>query len=162
RRRAARRQEDHPGRDRLHVQHRRAPGGGGGSHPEFRQRRWPRERHRRCRLWVRHICRPRAGRQQDCLAQAAILVRRCAPRLATTLDESRIVTSQNVRLRAYSTIQPSRILASFTTLLQSAIWSCTNLPNSVGVVSRMSILSCRKRVVTFGSCRTLLRPALSF
>ena len=73
---AARRQDHHPGRDRFHRQHRRAPGSGRRPHPEFRQRGRARERHRRRRLRLRHLRRAGAGRHQDRVDEIAVACRR--------------------------------------------------------------------------------------
>ena len=78
-RETAARQDHHSGRDRFDLEFRRAPGTGGRPHRELRQRGRARERHRRRRLRLRHLCRPRAGRQQDRLAEAAIAGRGRTP-----------------------------------------------------------------------------------
>src|SRR6266700_7221293 len=78
---AARRQDHHPGRDRFHLELRRAPRARGGPHRAICARGESRERHRRCRLRLRHLRRPAAGRLQDRVDEARLARRGRAARL---------------------------------------------------------------------------------
>src|SRR5262249_52722067 len=69
-REAARRQDHHPGRDRFHLELRRAPRAGGGPHRAIRARGGSGKRHRGGRLRLRHLRRPPAGRLQDRVDEA--------------------------------------------------------------------------------------------
>ena len=73
---AAARQDHHSGRDRFDRQHRRASGTGRRPADEFRLLRRARECHRRRRLRLRHLRRPRPGRHQDRLDEAEVVVGR--------------------------------------------------------------------------------------
>ena len=95
---AAGRQEDHPGRDRFHRQHRRASGSGRRPHPEFRFGGRARQRHRRRRLRLRHVCRTGAGRHQDRVDEASVAGRRRAPRLASSCGRRRLNVPNNPQL----------------------------------------------------------------
>src|SRR5262245_54564048 len=79
-REAARRQDHHPGRDRFHFELRRASRAGGGPYRAVRARGGSRERHRRSRLRLRHLCRPAAGRFQDRVDEARLARRGRAAR----------------------------------------------------------------------------------
>ncbi len=59
-----------PGVIEFDLEFRRAPGAGGRPHRELRERGWARERDRRRRLRLRHLCGPRAGGQQDRVDEA--------------------------------------------------------------------------------------------
>ena len=74
-------QDHHPRRDRLDLQLRRASRARGRPHRAVRAHRRPRKRHRRRRLRLRHLCRPRSGRQQDRLDEACGARGRRAARL---------------------------------------------------------------------------------
>ena len=69
------------GRDRFHLELRRAPRARGGPHRAICARGGSRERHRRCRLRLRHLRRPAAGRLQDRVDEARVARRRRAARL---------------------------------------------------------------------------------
>ena len=67
-----------PGRDRFHLELRRASGAGGRPHSAIRRRGRARERDRRSRLRLRHLRRPAAGRFQDRVDEARFPCRRRA------------------------------------------------------------------------------------
>ena len=59
-----------PGVIELDLQFCGAPGAGGRPHRAVRAGGWPRQRHRRRRLWLRHVRGPGPGRYQDRLDEA--------------------------------------------------------------------------------------------
>src|SRR6516162_11734 len=84
-REAARRQDHHPGRDRFHLELRRASRAGGGPHRAIRARGGSAEHHRRGRLRLRHLRRPAAGRLQDRVDEARLARRGRAARFEGTM-----------------------------------------------------------------------------
>ena len=101
-----------PGVIDFDLEFRRASGAGRRPHRQLRQRGRARERHRRRRLRLRHVCRTRAGRQQDRLDEAAVAGRGRAAGVEDFVEEGGVDAYVPNNLSGVSTRIRRRVAAS--------------------------------------------------